>query len=72
MLMALKETKKLTLFRVLKHHSCECLFSGKELQFLLSHSGEKIFEVLRFKEESRSWFIEDSVQKGTCKVWVIQ
>ncbi|KAJ7378015.1 Ribonuclease H2 subunit B [Desmophyllum pertusum] len=37
--------------------------TGKELQFLLSHSGEKIFEVLRFKEESRSWFVDDSVQK---------
>lgn len=38
--------------------------AGKELQFLLSHSGEKVFEVLRFKEEPRSWFVEDSVQKG--------
>lgn len=37
--------------------------TGKELQFLLSHSGEKVFEVLRFKEEPRSWFVEDSVQK---------
>ena len=38
--------------------------SGKELQFLLSHNGEKIFEVLQFKEETRSWFVEDSVQQG--------
>ncbi|XP_078379595.1 ribonuclease H2 subunit B-like isoform X1 [Oculina patagonica] len=37
--------------------------TGKEQQFLLSHSGEKIFEVLQFKEEPRSWFVEDSVQK---------
>ena len=44
---------------------CDWSFSGKELQFLLSHNGEKIFEVLRFKEETRSWFVEDSVQKGT-------
>lgn len=38
-----------------------------EQQFLLSHSGEKIFEVLKFTEEPRSWFIEDSVQKGIDK-----
>ncbi|CAH3120028.1 unnamed protein product [Pocillopora meandrina] len=37
--------------------------TGMEQQFLLSHSGEKIFEVLKFTEEPRSWFIEDSVQK---------
>ncbi|XP_073256562.1 ribonuclease H2 subunit B-like [Porites lutea] len=37
--------------------------TGKELQFLLSHSGDKVFEVLRFKEEPRSWFVEDSIQK---------
>ena len=48
-------------------HQLPCvfdLFLGKELQFLLSHSGEKVFEVLRFKEEPRSWFVEDSVQRG--------
>lgn len=38
-----------------------------EHQFLLSHSGEKIFEVLKFTEEPRSWFIEESVQKGIDK-----
>jgi len=37
--------------------------TGKELQFLLSHCGEKVFELLCFKEEPRSWFVEDSVQK---------
>jgi len=37
--------------------------TGKEHQFLLSHNGEKIFEVLQFREETRSWFVEDSVQK---------
>lgn len=44
---------------------CDWSLSGKELQFLLSHNGGKIFEVLRFKEETRSWFVEDSVQKGS-------
>jgi len=44
---------------------CDWSLPGKEHQFLLSHNGEKIFEVLRFKEETRSWFVEDSVQKGT-------
>ena len=39
---------------------------GKEVLFLLSHDREKVFEVLRFKEEPRSWFVEDSVQRGTC------
>lgn len=37
--------------------------SGKEVLFLLSHDREKVFEVLRFKEEPRSWFVEDSVQR---------
>lgn len=37
--------------------------TGNKQQFLLTHSGEKIFEVLKFTEEPRSWFIEDSVQK---------
>ena len=58
-------------FFISQQHSLILNFSlsGKELQFLLSHNGEKIFEVLRFKEETRSWFVEDSVQKGTdCEV----
>ena len=34
------------------------------MQFLLSPCRQKVFEVLRFKEEPRSWFVEDSVQRG--------
>ncbi|KAK3699391.1 hypothetical protein QZH41_018562, partial [Actinostola sp. cb2023] len=35
----------------------------KRCQFLLSQNRENIFEVKKFSEEQRSWFIEDSVQK---------
>lgn len=37
--------------------------SSKAVQFLLSPCRQKVFEVLRFKEEPRSWFVEDSVQR---------
>lgn len=34
------------------------------MQFLVSPCRQKVFEVLQFKEEPRSWFVEDSVQRG--------
>ena len=34
------------------------------MQFLISPCRQKVFEVLRFKEEPRSWFVGDSVQRG--------
>lgn len=40
------------------------VFAGKAVQFLISPCRQKVFEVLQFKEEPRSWFVEDSVQRG--------
>ena len=53
----------------LKSH---CVFwftsAGSAKRYLLSKDGANICEVLEFSDEPRSWFIGNSVQRGTCIV----
>ena len=38
--------------------------SDEGVQFLLSSDEKSICEVMKFQEEPRSWFIDDTVQEG--------
>ena len=42
------------------------LSAGSAKRYLLSKNETDICEVLEFSDEPRSWFIGNSVQRGTC------
>ncbi len=40
------------------------VFSGEGAMFLFTHNNTQLYEVLRFEEPFRSWFVGDSVERG--------
>lgn len=39
---------------------------GHRLQYLLKGNGTELFEVVKFSEQPRSWFIDNHVLQGNC------
>jgi hypothetical protein len=43
------------------------IFTGHNCQYLVRENEQEIFEIVKFDESPRSWFIDNSVLQGICK-----